>query len=266
MPASILEMINEGDMFAAEVYAYYCYINHDCVTSAEIYKKAPLALGYYKIGSMYFCDLVGFEENLKKESEESNKGEDIDFNYKIGLFYGSGWGCEKNLKKAFEYYQRAYLHGYNSLNSIVLCYRFGKGVAKNLQKSFEYCKLNADMGDRLAEYWLGECYENGEGCEKNPQKAFEYYKRSYEHGWDDAFFKYGWCLSHNFGTENDYDLAYKVFMEGSEKGYNTCTANVGWCYQNGRGVAKNMDKAKEYYKKAADKGNDWAKEQLNKYF
>ena len=73
-------------------------------------------------------------------------------------------------------------------------------------------------------------------------------------------------MTNNFGTENDYDLAYKVFMEGSEKGYNTCTANVGWCYQNGRGVAKNMDKAKEYYKKAADKGNDWAKEQLNKYF
>ena len=269
MPASILEMINEGDMFAAEVYAYYCYINHDYVTSAEIYKKAPLALGYYKIGSMYFCDLVGFEENLKKAFEYYKLSADMGYNEaenEIGLFYGSGWGCEKNLKKAFEYYQRAYLHGYNSLNSIVICYKYGNGVEKNLQKSFEYCKLNADMGDSLAEYRLGKCYENGEGCEKNPQKAFEYYKRSYEHGWDDAFFKYGWCLSHNFGTENDYDLAYKVFMEGSEKGYNTCTANVGWCYQNGRGVAKNMDKAKEYYKKAADMGNDWAKEQLNKYF
>ena len=145
-------------------------------------------------------------------------------------------------------------------------YALGEGVEKDLQKAFGYYKLSADMGYSSAEYEVGLAYECGYGCEKNPEKAFEYYKKAYEHGWYDAINKYGWCLTNNFGTENDYDLAYKVFMEGHEKGIAICTANVGWCYHWGRRVAKNMDKAKEYYKKAADMGNDWAKEQLNKYF
>lgn len=237
---ALCKIANEGDMFAAEEYARYAiksswfdYGENDYFTAIEMFQKAPVCLG----------------------------------NYSIAIRYERGEGVEKDLQKAFEYYKLSADMGYEkAIFEIAICYKFGRGVEKNLQKTLEYYKISADIGNVVAECAVGECYQYGEGCEKNPKKAFEYYKRAYEHGWYTAFNKYGWCLTNNFGTENDYDLAYKVFMEGDEKGIDDCTANVGWCYQNGRGVAKNMDKAKEYYKKAADMGNDWAKEQLNKYF
>ena len=164
---------------------------------------------------------------------------------------------------------RVFSVGY-PFDDLMIDEKLHKAIELKENKSYDealdlFCQL-ASLNSSDALFQLGTMYGGGLGVEKDVQKAFEYYKRAYEHGWYTAFNKYGWCLTNNFGTENDYDLAYKVFMEGDEKGIDDCTANVGWCYQNGRGVAKNMDKAKEYYKKAADMGNDWAKEQLNKYF
>ncbi len=48
----------------------------------------------------------------------------------LGRDYANGWGCEKDLKKAFNYYKKAYEHdNLAAVNEYARCYSNGFGVS-----------------------------------------------------------------------------------------------------------------------------------------
>jgi hypothetical protein len=97
--------------------------------------------------------------------------------FNLAVFYKNGNGTEKNLEKAFYWYQKAAeIGGKEAMYNLALCYENGEGTEKNLEKAFHWYQKAAENGDKEAMINLALCYENGEGTEKNLEKTFYWQK------------------------------------------------------------------------------------------
>ena len=95
----------------------------------------------------------------------------------LALYYFIGKGTEKNLEKAFYWYQKAVKNGNEIAQcNFAICYYNGEGTEKNLEKAFYWYQKAAENGDDDAQFNLAKCYHNGEGTEKNLEKAFYWYQ------------------------------------------------------------------------------------------
>src|SRR5436305_6550150 len=68
------------------------------------------------------------------------------------------------------------------MNNLAKCYENGEGTEKNLKKAFYWYQKAAKNGNKNAMNNLAICYENGEGTEKNLEKAFYWYQKAAENG------------------------------------------------------------------------------------
>ncbi|RGB28670.1 hypothetical protein C1646_629432, partial [Rhizophagus diaphanus] len=104
---------------------------------------------------------------LEKLAE--NGDEDVMFN--LAICYYNGEGTEKNLEKAFHWYQKAAENGDEEA-----IYYNGEGTEKNFEKAFQWYQNAAKNDSKDAMVNLVKCYENGEGTVKNLEKAFYWYQ------------------------------------------------------------------------------------------
>jgi len=147
--------------------------------------------------------------------------------FQLGMRYEDGSGTDKNLKKAFDCFNKAIGSSMQEnpffLIKLGSMYQHGIGTAKNLGKALELYKKAADQGNSLAQFNLGRIYEKGIGTEKNLEKTIELYQKS------------------------------------ADQGNSLAQFNLGRIYEKGIGTAKNLEKAHELYKIAANQGNSLAK-------
>ena len=61
-----------------------------------------------------------------------------------------------------------------------LLYHYGVKTEKNLEKAFYWYEKAAENDDNNAMYNLAICYENGIGTELNLEKAFYWYQKAVE--------------------------------------------------------------------------------------
>jgi TPR repeat protein len=67
----------------------------------------------------------------------------------LGYLYDTGKGVEKNLQKAYEFYQQAGYQGYSIAHyNLGNCFYWGNGVSKNLATARYYYLLAAQEGDK----------------------------------------------------------------------------------------------------------------------
>ncbi|PKC53201.1 hypothetical protein RhiirA1_479789, partial [Rhizophagus irregularis] len=59
-----------------------------------------------------------------------------------------------------------------AMNNLALHYKNGKGTEKNLERAFYWYQKSAENGDEDAMFNLALHYKNGKGTEKNLEKAF----------------------------------------------------------------------------------------------
>src|SRR4051794_28430759 len=113
---------------------------------------------------------------IKQHMLLKNKNEIAIFNYLLNnknkqheiailaKFYRYGIGTEKNVVKAFEYYEKATNKGHvDSMHNLGDCYQFGIGIEKNASKAFEFYNKAAKKDHIESLYQLGNCYQNGIG-------------------------------------------------------------------------------------------------------
>ena len=182
-------------------------------------------------------------------------------------------------------------------------FEFDEKYAKKLRDEeryaelFQYASKGADVGDAVAQYWVGECFRQGLHVDRDSEKAHKYYEMSAEKkyapsiraiglladdvaesarllrqaaelGDADAQCDLGDAYSGLFelceavGGQNEKE-AFRWYKLAAEQGHATAQRNLGYCYFRGEGVPKDKKEAAKWWKSAAEQGDEDVKSQFD---
>lgn len=162
---------------------------------------------------------------------------------------------------------------------------------------FRYASKGADVGDAVAQYWVGECFRQGLHVDRDSEKAHKYYEMSAEKkyapsirvlglladdvaesarllrqaaelGDADAQCDLGDAYSGLFelceavGGQNEKE-AFRWYKLAAEQGHATAQRNLGYCYYRGEGVPKDKKEAAKWWRLAAEQGDEDVKSQFD---
>jgi len=197
-------------------------------------------------------DAAQNEEKAKEAErlrERANAG-DPDAAYRLGDFYLTGRGVERDVEKALEFFKRAAdRRRVDAIFSVAQCYLF---VLDEPTKAIPWLKKAADLGRAEAMNDLGVCYDVGRGVESSADVAFAWFKKAAEFGNADAMFNLGVHYERGIGAEKSAAQAARWYRVAADYGSVDAMFNVGQCYENGVGVVQSEAKAAGWYRIAAD--------------
>lgn len=182
--------------------------------------------------------------------------------YWYGRYLEFGYGVERNLGSAIEYYTKSGENGFaeGQLKLGLLYYRGECGLEKDFAKAailFE----KASKKSLLGMFYYGLCLEKGRGVEQDLGKAFELYKEAAKSGITRAMYRFGLLLEKGIcGRDPKPEIALNWFKHASEDtgSAQESVANAQWKYgvylEGGKYIEQDFAKAAEMYRKAADRG------------
>ncbi|RIA85206.1 hypothetical protein C1645_858079 [Glomus cerebriforme] len=203
----------------------------------------------------------------------------------IGYFYQHGIGCEVDEIKAFKIYSDA-INAINNnqksetitfcnndikkLNEIILQYFYSlffyKDIMSDKRNIYKLHIKNAEKGDNVSQYYVGEYYYHCKNIKQNFDKATEWYTKSSGGGNIRAMFMLGVCYYYGLGVIEDENKSFEFYLKSAEGGYKDASYFVGNCYHHGRSILKDERKAFEFYLRAAEKGVGWCQYLVANYY
>ncbi len=152
--------------------------------------------------------------------KKAAKNGDLNAITRLGDFYSEGIGCNQNMQKAIEYYDKAIKKGYSpAANNLATIYR----DLKDYEKAFIYYEkaqqlLSAECGKTVKTLNVALCYLYGLGIDKDVSKAIDIFE----------------FISNNHNEGNfDYEVNEANFL-------------LGQIYLSGKHVVKDIDIARKY--------------------
>ncbi|CAB4391867.1 unnamed protein product [Rhizophagus irregularis] len=223
----------------------------------------------------------------------SNSQNILCFSSLIGFFYQHGIGCEVNEIKASNIFSNTIKNNHKEilsqfsfdqknkpisfsnddikeLNGIIAQYFYSLLLYKNvIFHRIDNYKLhikNAEKGDDVSQYYIGNCYCYGINTKKDFSKAIEWYSKSSEGGNIKAMCGLGCCYEYGYGVIKDKKKAFKLYLKSAEGGYRRALYELGNRYHYGNCTSKDEDKAFECYLKAAEKGHNSSQYLVANYY
>lgn len=182
----------------------------------------------------------------------------------LGILYGQGWGVDKDLDKARQWFEQAAAGGSGrAFYNLASMYATGNGVPKDCARAVELLRTPAQAGDPVAQVNLGSLYADGSEC--TPQdfdEAIRWYRMAAEQNDPLAQHSLGAFYATGQGVEQSYATAMEWYKKAAAQGYANSQMALGWMYFAGEGVEPDVDKACEWLKLAADQGHEMASECL----
>ncbi|GET02288.1 Sel1-like repeat protein [Rhizophagus clarus] len=215
------------------------------------------------------------------------------FSSLIGFFYQHGIGCEIDEIKAskifsnivknnqqeilnqFSFDQKnEIINFYNEdikeLNKIISQYFYSLLLYKDvIYYRIDNYKLhikNAERGDNVSQYYIGNCYCYGINTNKDFNVAIEWYSKSSEGGNIKAMCGLGCCYEYGYGVIKDNKKAFRLYLKSAEGGYRRALYELGNRYYFGKCIHKDENKAFEFYLKAAEKGHTSSQYLVSNYY
>ena len=106
--------------------------------------------------------------------------------YYLGWMYRNGEGVERDDKKALGFYEYAAGQGLaDAMQEAGYMYSMGLGCNRDLTKAVEYWQKGVEAEDGLSAYYLALYYEDS-GLGNDPDKADEYQQKAADLGYEDA--------------------------------------------------------------------------------
>ncbi|KAG0376456.1 hypothetical protein BGX24_007718 [Mortierella sp. AD032] len=166
--------------------------------------------------------------------------------------------------------------------------------APTVKQRFAATELRARLGDRDAQFALGELYDHGLGAVQSASQAFEWYKKAAGQGLvvterveglrptylSDDSFAANWfqkaavqghaTAQYNLGNmyytgqevKKDYSKAFDWYLLAANQDHASASNSVGNLYCVGHGVDQDYSKAAFWYLKAAENGDEEAQNSL----
>ncbi|CUP25407.1 FOG: TPR repeat%2C SEL1 subfamily [Bacteroides xylanisolvens] len=275
----ILELSNEGDVFAQANVAWGYRKGYDNLEAVKWYQKAAeqgLAIAQYKLGTMYEKGR-GVEPSDEKAVEWFQKAAEqglADAQCKLGFMYRNGTGVEQSYAKAAKWFQKAAGQGLaDAQYHLGRMYQNGTGVERSYEKAAKWFQKAAEQGYDRAQRVLVLMYRNGTGVERSYAKALEWWQKAAEQGYDWAQRVLGLMYLNGDGVEQSDAKALEWFQKAAEQGFDAAQYNLGRMYENlgrmyefGDGVEQSDEKAAGWYLKAAEQGLADAQNQLGRMY
>ncbi|POG59985.1 kinase-like domain-containing protein [Rhizophagus irregularis DAOM 181602=DAOM 197198] len=133
----------------------------------------------------------------------------------LGVFYNRGFGVNKSINIAFEWYMRSsQQNDFNGYYEVGFYYYLGYTVEKNYnERSLEFCQHAVNNGLNIALHFLASCYHQ-----------------------------------FNYNAQNNSIIAFELFKKSAENGFIPSQYELAECYKNGEGTQKNKIEALKWYK------------------
>ena len=120
------------------------------------------------------------------------------------------------------------------------------GMTPEEVKAFKGYRTQAEKGDPVAQFGMGECYSSGMGVAEDLVEAVKWYRKAADQGYAQAQSTLGHCYLNGEGVAWDKVEAVKWFRKGADQGDALNQNNLGFCYAEGKGVAKDEVEAYAY--------------------
>lgn len=239
---------------------------------------------------------AGFEVFQK----ELNKKEPIYLPYlqhNMALFYATGFGVEKDLDKAEEYFNESVWADLKGYDSIKYCTPFS--WFEHYSELIITAKALAARNNPDALYLLGKFHTEGTLLPYNKEKALEYLNKIQDSEFDvasliekaealeydaaladhiedvfmriyegdvEAMAEYAFYLIEGRGLAQDHLVGADLSLRAAKEGNVRAKSNVGVCYCNGVGLKQDKEKGYKWLEEAADDGYAGAMANLTNYF
>jgi len=185
--------------------------------------------------------------------------------YRLGWKYKTGQGAERDLEKAFRWFEKAAGQGHAEAQfETGKCYEFGEGVKEDVSEAVRWFEKAAMQGHAEAQFYLGGLYWFGEGFEKDEEKALNLWFLGAANGEPDSQHN---LAAHYFNLGEkapaNYRKAYYWYRQAAEVGLAGDQYMVGLMCEKGWGVKKDEYVALSWYKKAAAQNHSKARQRLS---
>lgn len=174
---------------------------------------------------------------------------------KIGLCYINGDGVEKDLKKAFLWFEKSANQGNaDAMKNLADCYDKGNGVGCDIIKAYRLYKESAVRGnlDALCNL-IDPLYKSDD----NHEYAVRYAKYGAEKGNAKAQERLAYFYEYSNLLEKDLKVAFYWYEKSATQGYKPAQIALGDCYAKGKGTNEDLQKALYWYKKSAVCGSEY---------
>ena len=139
----------------------------------------------------------------------ANKG-DAEAQYHVGMMYNNGIGTQRDLRQAFEWFQKSAAAN-DPLGAYKLgCYYDGQGegvVATDTNEALKYKLIAAQAGYALAQHDVALLYDKQE----NFEEAMKWWKLSGDQGHPRALYNLSGLYFQGKGAPKDLSLAYAYY-------------------------------------------------------
>jgi TPR repeat protein len=194
-------------------------------------------------------------QELKKARQWTETRTPVDMR-NCGLLYENGQGVQRDLGKAFGWYDMAAGGGdIVAMRSLGNFYSYGQAVPRDYRKARFWYEKAAAAGDTIGLRSLGFLYESTLGGFQNYSKARELLQEAANAGDTIAARGLGFLYQNGQGGPQDYVKALEWFEKSAEAGDIFAMRSLGFLYQNGQGGPQDYAKAREWFEKAAAAGD-----------
>jgi hypothetical protein len=189
---------------------------------------------------------------LLSEAADNNHTEAI---YRLGDLYRSGAAGEKNFVLAEMWLRRAGARGHTGALVSLAKLLVEDSAPPDYGSAAIVLREAADLGDGLAQYYLGEFYNAGRGVPHDPAEASIWFHKAADHGVIGAIESLGLMHATGIGQERDYSAALSLLRLAAERGSASAEFNIGNLYNHGLGIERNVEAAIDSYRRAAQRGS-----------
>lgn len=209
--------------------------------------------------------------------------------YRLGVFYHSGRGVQKDKEQTRFWWRKAAEQGYRpatnvsdvpemarenlrrsiglacaaeegdaaSQDALATAYATGEFGDKDDAKAAFWWRKAAEQGYAWAQLNLWRVYREGVGVEKNGKEALLWLLEATKQGVEnpDALYELGCLYKEGDGVPQSTSKALGLWCKAAEQGQAAAQNKVGWAYHAGDGVAQDDAKAAWWFRLSAEQGD-----------
>jgi len=132
---------------------------------------------------------------------------------------------------------------------------YGEGIEQNLAEAMKWYLLSAEQEDPDAAFAIGFMYENGEGVAQSVEAAIEWYEKGIGLGSEDAVVSLGLVYVYDEGGHKDVNSGINLLETAAQSGNMDAQYYLGSIYYNGEVAEQDFDKALSYFRLAEAQGD-----------